>query len=148
MEKLIERVRKSALMEREQAIEMYEETERLSELMKQLMEMRREVMILARQRDIEYIDKFDNVIKIILETLVESKESLAGSIRQIIESGNAKALKELMIALGITLDKREMLLGFDETRGRREDKKKLKLRVLFSGPDGTRAGVSYEEESS
>lgn len=146
MEKLIERIKKTPLQEREQAIEMYEESDRLSELMKQLIELRREAMIIAKQKDIEYIDKLDNVIRTILEVLVDGQEDIADSIKRIIQEGNAKAFKELMIALGIVIDKRESLLGFDETRSRKEEKKKLRLRVLFNGPDGTRAGVSYEEE--
>jgi flagellar capping protein FliD len=50
-----------------------------------------------------------------------------------------------MISLGITLDKREKLLSFDEERLKRNDGgKRTQFRVVFKGSDGSQAGVSVE----
>ena len=65
-------------------------------------------------------------------------------VDRMLKEGKGKDLQAIMIALGITLDKREQLLGFDESRMRRGEGKRTQFKVVFKGADGSQAGVSVE----
>lgn len=119
--------------------------ESLAAMAEELDELRKEAAVLARKKDIDYVEKIDDFIKTILDTVSEDKEQMKESIRKMIKDGNMKALKEMMVALGISVDKREALLSYDEHR-RKKDAKKLKLQVLFRHSDGSQAGVSIEQD--
>lgn len=131
-------------IEEETAIEIYEEMDKLTVLSKDLEHIRQQVALEARRKDIDYVRKMDVVIDTILTTLTENKQKLSEAIVDMLDKGNMKALKELMVAFAVTVDKREAILGFDETRHAR--KRRMNLRVMFKGPDGTQAGVSIEQD--
>ena len=112
------------------------------ELSKQELEKRREVQALeARMKDLGYIRKLDEVSETILDILLEDGR-LTNYLKKILDSGNVRAIQHIMVALGVTLDKREKLLGYDETRLKQT--KKTQFKVLFKGADGSQAGVSVE----
>ncbi len=112
------------------------------ELSKQELEKRREVQALeARMKDIGYIRKLDEVSETILDILLEDGR-LTSYLKKILDSGNVRAIQHIMVALGVTLDKREKLLSYDETRLKQT--KRTQFKVLFKGADGSQAGVSVE----
>ncbi len=112
------------------------------ELSKQELEKQREVQALeARMKDLGYIRKLDEVSETILDILLEDGR-LTNYLKKILDSGNVRAIQHIMVALGVTLDKREKLLGYDETRLKQT--KKTQFKVLFKGADGSQAGVSVE----
>lgn len=112
------------------------------ELSRQELEKEREVQALeARLKDIGYIRKLDEVSETILDVLLEDNR-LVNYLKKALADGNARAIQHIMVALGVTLDKREKLLGYDETRAAQT--KKTHFKVLFKGADGSQAGVSVE----
>ena len=114
----------------------------MMELQKQELEKRREVQALeARLKDIGYIRRLDEVSETILDVLLED-DRLVNYLKKILDSGNVRAIQHVMVALGVTLDKREKLLGYDATRA--AQMKKTQFKVLFKGTDGSQAGVSVE----
>lgn len=109
---------------------------------KQELEKRREVQALeARMKDLRYIQKLDEVSETILNVLLED-DRLANYLVKALDSGNVRAIQHILVSLGVTLDKREKLLGYDETRLKQT--KKTQFKVLFKGADGSQAGVSVE----
>ncbi len=125
-------------------LEIIGEIDDLTAITQRLDDIRKEVAVEARRKDIDYIRKMDVVMDTILTTLEDNKDKLSAAILEMLEKGNMKGLKELMVAFAVTVDKREGMLGFDETRQAR--KRRMNLRVMFKGPDGTQAGVSIEQE--
>ncbi len=124
------------------AIARVERDVEIIDLSKQELEKRREVQALeARLKDIGYIRKLDEVSETILDVLLED-DRLVDYLKRILDSGNVRAIQHVMVALGVTLDKREKLLGYDETRAAQT--KKTQFKVLFKGADGSQAGVSVE----
>ena len=112
------------------------------ELQKQELEKRREVLALeARLKDLRYIQKLDEVSETILDVLLED-DRLTNYLKKALDSGNVRAIQHILVSLGVTLDKREKLLGYDETRAAQT--KKTQFKVLFKGADGSQAGVSVE----
>jgi len=112
------------------------------ELQKQELEKRREVQALeARLKDLRYIQKLDEVSETILNVLLED-DRLTNYLVKALDSGNVRAIQHILVSLGVTLDKREKLLGYDETRAAQT--KKTQFKVLFKGADGSQAGVSVE----
>lgn len=138
------RVKKTTQQEESQAIKLNHQMENLSELAKRLEDMREEAALKARHKDIDYVEKLDDFISTVLDTLIGNRKTLEKSIVKMLEKGEIKKLKELMVALGISVDKRENLLGYDETR-RGADKRKLRLRVVWKGTDGSQGGVDVEQ---
>jgi|BioPla2DNA2_1021312.scaffolds.fasta_scaffold128426_2 hypothetical protein len=109
---------------------------------KQELEKRREVLALeARLKDLRYIQKLDEVSETILDVLLED-DRLTNYLKKALDSGNVRAIQHILVSLGVTLDKREKLLGYDETRAAQT--KKTQFKVLFKGADGSQAGVSVE----
>jgi hypothetical protein len=99
----------------------------------------------ARMKDLVYIDQIDQITAKLVDKLLED-DKLEKFIDRMLEEGKGRDLQAIMIALGITLDKREKLLGFDEERLRRGEGKKTMFKVVFKGADGSQAGVSVETE--
>lgn len=99
----------------------------------------------ARMKDLVYIDNIDQITQKLVDKLLE-EDKLDKFIDRMLEEGKGRDLQAIMIALGITLDKREKLLGFDEERLRRGEGKKTMFKVVFKGADGSQAGVSVETE--
>jgi len=95
----------------------------------------------ARLKDLKYIQKLDKVSETILDVLLED-DRLTNYLKKALDSGNVRAIQHVMVALGVTLDKREKLLGYDATRA--AQMKKTQFKVLFKGTDGSQAGVSVE----
>ncbi len=115
------------------------------DLSKQELEKRREVQALeARMKDLRYIQKLDEVSETILNVLLED-DRLTNYLVKALDSGNVRAIQHILVSLGVTLDKREKLLGYDETRAAQT--KKTQFKVLFKGADGSQAGVSVETSS-
>lgn len=139
-----ERVKKTQQQEELQAIALNKQMENLSELTRKLEEMREEAALKARYNDIDYVEKLDQFIATVLDTLTDNKKTLEKSIIKMLEKGEVKKLKELMVALGISIDKRETFLGYDESR-RGKDRRKLRLQVVWKGTDGSQAGVNIEQ---
>ena len=124
------------------AIARVERDVEIIDLSKQELEKRREVQALeARLKDLRYIQKLDEVSETILNVLLED-DRLTNYLVKALDSGNVRAIQHIMVALGVTLDKREKLLGYDETRAAQT--KKTQFKVLFKGADGSQAGVSVE----
>lgn len=101
----------------------------LQELSELLQKRRDRIAITSREKDLEYVDKIDKKIEDILLNISAEKLQKAG-------------VKDIAIAFGIMLDKREMLLGFDESRQKK--KKGIKLQVMWKGDGG--GGVQVETE--
>ena len=124
-----------------------EERERLARIDKsrtELARIREVKAIEARLKDMEYIEKLDKVGESILEVLLED-DRLIKHMKKALDGGNAKQLQHILVSLGVTLDKREKLLGYDEERAKQGlGAKKTKFQVVFRGPDGAQAGVSVE----
>ena len=112
---------------------------------KMLTEKREEMMLTSRLKDIEYVNKMDELISIILDVLTEDgvKDKLRAGITKALEKGDMKQLKELMVAFAIPVDKREQLLGFDSTRTG-DNKKKAKISFMFSGSNGEKCAGQVE----
>ena len=96
----------------------------------------------ARMKDLVYIDRIDQITAKFVDKLLE-EDKLEKFLDRMLEEGKGKDLQAIMISLGITLDKREKLLGFDQERLQR-DKKRQTFKVVFKGADGSQAGVSVE----
>lgn len=96
----------------------------------------------ARMKDLVYIDQIDQITAKFVDKLLE-EDKLEKFLDRMLEEGKGKDLQAIMISLGITLDKREKLLGFDQERLQR-DKKRQTFKVVFKGADGSQAGVSVE----
>ncbi len=131
---------------REEIAILKEEIGDLSEINKELDLLRRSTAVDARRKDIRYIRQLDEIMDTMLTGIIENKDDLRQAIKSIIQKGNLKLLKDLMIAFGVAIEKRESLLGFDETRQMK--KRKMNLKVVFRGADGTQAGVSIEQDKS
>ena len=117
----------------------------MAEIEKQtdVLAMKREKKSLeARMKDLVYIDQIDKITGKLVDKLLEEGK-LEDFLDRMLEKGTGKDLQAIMISLGITLDKREKLLGFDTDRLQRE-KKKTQFKVVFKGADGSQAGVSVE----
>jgi len=135
----------SPLRETEMKLELYDQMQSIAEITEELERLRERAALVARKRDIDYVMQLDEVVETILSTLVDNKANLANFVTKILQSGNARHLKELMVALGVTIDKREALLGFDQERSKGGQKKKMRFEVLWKGGDGSQAGVKIEE---
>ena len=99
----------------------------------------------SRLKDLELIDNMDRVAEIFMNALLDDDgEKLRAFVDRVVRGGKGRDLKDMMLALGVALDKRDKLLGFDEHRAKQQ--KKTKFQVLFKGNDGTQAGVSVETE--
>ena len=96
----------------------------------------------ARMKDLVYIDQIDQITAKFVDKLLE-EDKLEKFLDRMLDEGKGKDLQAIMISLGITLDKREKLLGFDQERLQR-DKKRQTFKVVFKGADGSQAGVSVE----
>ena len=138
----IARVKKTPQQEEEQAAAIIRKGQNLTELVDDLEALRRRVAVEAKHKDIEYVRKTDRVINTILTTLTEHEEDFKNSILRMLKEGKMRDFKELMVAFGVTVDKREALLGFDETRSMK--KRKFRLKVAFKGADGSQAGIMVE----
>jgi hypothetical protein len=132
----------------EQSLQWEQHMEKLATLADALEERRQEVALAEREKDIEYIEKVDVLLDGILDAFVdvlkEDNEAFKKSVRKVLESGKLMHLKELMIALGVAMDKREMLLGFDNSRG--GNKKRMKLEVVWKSKSGEQCGVRVEAD--
>lgn len=107
----------------------------------QLAMARQKSALEARLKDIKYTSELSDLIEVMLESLTEDPKVFKKTIKTVIEKGKMKELKELMVALGIAIDKREALLSYDEHR--QQKKGKLKLQVRWMG--GAPGGVQIEE---
>lgn len=107
----------------------------------QLTMERQKMALEARLKDIKYTSELGDLIEIFLETLTEDPKTFKKVIKKIIEKGQMKELKDLMVALGIAIDKREALLGYDEHRQQKKGKMRLQVRWMGSAP----GGVQIEE---
>jgi hypothetical protein len=106
---------------------------------------KREIQALeARMKDLTYVYQLDQVTSTFLDKLTED-DKLEMFLNRILEKGTGKDLQHVMIALGVTLDKREKMLSYDSERADSQ-KRKTRLKVMFQGSDGTQAGVSVETE--
>ncbi len=128
-------------------IAVIEERERLAKIDKsrtELARIREVKAIEARLKDLEYIEKLDKVGESILDILLED-DRMVKHLKKALASASAKQLQHILVSLGVTLDKREKLLGYDEERAKQGlGAKKTKFQVVFRGPDGAQAGVSVE----
>lgn len=145
--RLTDKAKKTPEKEKAQALSILDEIGSLSEISEQLSEMRERAALAARRKDIEHVDRLDRMMANILDSILDKFEndpkSLSDSIGKIVEKGLMHQLKNLMITLAIAAEKRELLLGFDETRKSKD--RRLKLQVVFKGKDGEQAGVSIEQ---
>lgn len=116
----------------------------LNELNKQLDLLRRGVAVDSRRKDLLYIRKLDVVIDTVLSGIIDNQKELLSAINKMLKKGDMRGMKDLMVAFGVAVDKRESLLGFDETRHMK--KRRMNLKVVFKGADGSQAGVSVEQE--
>lgn len=144
---MLGRVKVTPEQEEEKKMELYNEAESIAELKQRIEAMREEAATTARAKDIDYVCKMDNLIKAVLDAVSESEEDIKRTVQDMIKEGNMKAVKDLFVALGITIDKREMLLGFDETRKKQDGRQRLKFEVLWKSGDGSQAGVRIEQSS-
>ena len=138
------KVKLTPTQETERKLELYDEIQSVTEISQELEALREKAALIARKKDIDYVLQLDEFIETVLSSLANDKHVLAESIAKMLRGGNTKLLKELMVALGISIDKREKLLGFDDQR-RKQDSRKLKFEVLWKGGDGSQAGVKIEE---
>jgi len=97
----------------------------------------------ARKKDLVLIEDIDKISRKLIDRLLDG-DRLDKFVDRMLKEGKGKDLQAIMIALGITLDKREQLLGFDESRMRRGEGKRTQFKVVFKGADGSQAGVSVE----
>jgi len=58
-------------------------------------------------------------------------DRLTNYLKKALDSGNVRAIQHILVSLGVTLDKREKLLGYDETRAAQTKRHSLRcyLRV-------------------
>ena len=118
----------------------------LSDITRQLDELRERAALMSREKDIDYVSKLEVTMEAILESLNQvignNPELLANTIYGLIKGGRMDQVKHMMVALSIAADKREQLLGFDPTRS---DTKRKKIQVMFKSSNGEQAGVSIEQ---
>jgi len=105
----------------------------IEELSEQLDRKRQLAALQAREDDIKHTDQLNELLETMLDALTQDKEAFKKAIAKCVEKGEMKQIKELMIALGIAIDKREVLLSYDEQR--QPKKSRLKLQVMWK--DGT-----------
>lgn len=132
--------------ELEQKKDIYGQLQSLAELDMELNEARQRLNVRSRQNDIRHVEHLEELAGTILEALttVEAKVALKGQIQKMLTEGNFKSLVSLMTAFGITMDKRETLLGQSDPERQPAGKKRLKLNVIWEGQDGTKTGVQAE----
>ncbi len=101
----------------------------------------------AREKDLYFVEGLSNISQTIVEKMLES-DNLQKFIDKLLKEGKGKDLQALMISLGITLDKREQLLGYDDTRRQQGlgGGRRTKFEVVFKGADGSQAGVRVETD--
>jgi hypothetical protein len=120
----------------------------LAQMTDKLKERRDEFAVEAKLNDIGYIEAMDKLIVCVLDGLTEAvkdEKVLSESVKKIISAGKFRELKELMSAFGIIMEKRELLLGFDQTRAvSAADKKRMKLQVVWKGSNGEQSAVQVE----
>ncbi len=107
----------------------------------QLAVERQKMALEARLNDIKYTSELSDLVETMLESLTEDPKIFKKSIKTVIEKGKMKELKDLMVALGIAIDKREALLGYDENRQQKKGKTRLQVRWMGGAP----GGVQIEE---
>jgi len=130
---LTEKIKKPVSQEIAERAALKNDIETLTDLKNQLEERRNEANLLARLNDVEYVEKLDLFVSTVLDALTEDPEVTKEAIKTMVKSGNAAKLQNLMTTLGIAMDKRETLMGFDETRVGDRSKKKLKLQLAWKG---------------
>jgi transcription elongation factor GreA-like protein len=111
----------------------------IESLTAQLSQERQLAALQARMDDLKHTEKLSDLLETMLDALTEDKEAFRKAVLKSVEKGEMKQIKELLIALGIAIDKREVLLGYDEQR--QQKKSKLKLQVLWKEGGG---GVQIE----
>jgi len=124
--------------------------EKLATLANELEERRQEVALTERERDIEYIERMDDMLRSFLnafaEVLQEGEITLKESIKKALENGRFDRIRDMMVAmLGIPMDKREALLSFDETRQKKKGGR-MKLEVVWKNNTGEQCGVRVEAD--
>ena len=130
--------------EEKQVAEISNKIENLADLTIQLEEMRKVSAYQARLNDIKHVENMDKFMNTVLEELVceENLPKFKKAIGKLLDKGDMHGLNKLMMAIKMTQEARETLLGFDDTRG--QNKRKMKLQAVFKGPDGSQVGVSVE----
>lgn len=126
------------------AAEMTNEIDTLSDISVQLAQARKAAIYEARIKDLKHLQNMDTFIDTVLETLVEEKKSLKLSIKHMLKKKDMNGLHKLMIAMKMTQEAREQLLGFDETRV--QNKQRMKLQVIWKDAQGGTGGVSLETQ--
>jgi hypothetical protein len=143
-----ENIIKTAEQEKRQIDKVRKELMSLTDMTDKLVERREEFAIESKMNDITYVRALDVLIKNVLDGLVEAVQDekiLNQVIKDTLKEGNFKALKDLMVSFGIVMEKRELLLGFDETRvTTAADKKRMKLKIAWQGANGEQNAVQVE----
>ena len=134
----------------EQSLQWEHYMEKMSVMANALTERQHEVALIERKKDIEYVEKIDDLLSVFLnsftEVIHEDEKLFKGYIRKAFETGKFNQIRDMMISmLGIPLDKREMLLGFDETRQKKRSDH-VKLEVVWKNNSGEQCGVRIEKE--
>lgn len=140
---VMNQVIQSPKQELDKKIETQEQIDSLVTMTQDLIDMRKRASMQARMNDIKYVKQIDEFMGTVLEAITEDKEVLKTAIVNVIKQGKMTQFKHLMTALGIATDKRQMLLGFDETRDSgKQNEQKLQLQVVWENEKGGKMGVN------
>lgn len=120
--------------------------EELSQKTEELDSLREKMSIDAKFKDLEYVESIDSFISAVLGAMAEIKNdprALKTAVKTMIANGQFTKLRDLFTALGIAVDKRNEMLGYDSSR-QQAGKRKLKLQVLWKGSTGDGAAIQAE----
>lgn len=135
----------------EQSLQWEAQMEKMATLANELEERRQMTALAEREKDLEYVEKLDRLLDSFLTALSEvmeeeNGETLKNTLRQALEKGRLNQIKEMVLAmLAIPMDKREALLGFDDTRQKKKGGR-MKLEVVWQNNDGNQCGVRVEAD--
>jgi hypothetical protein len=118
--------------------------EDITALTAELVALRERANIDGRIKNLNHMKKLDEFLTGILDMLTkpESIELMEQAMARALNKGDLKQVKELMVAIGIALDKKNAMIsesGF--TDGRR---KNVKIAVNFANDGNTQVGVSVD----
>jgi hypothetical protein len=128
--------------ERERANVLKAEIVDLKTLTAELVSLRERANVQGRITNLQLIEKIDSFLTNMMDMLTtdEMNQRMEQAMFKALEKGDVKQVKELMVAIGIALDKKNaMIEGSGFTDGK---KKNVKIAVNFANDGSTQVGVN------
>lgn len=120
------------------------EVDDLKSLTAELVAMRERANVEGRIKNLELIKKIDTFLTNMMDLLTKDKmtDQMEKAMMKALEKGDIKQVKELMVAIGIALDKKNnMIEGSGFTDG---NKRGVKIAVNFQNNGSAQVGVQVD----